>query len=433
MNVTVETVSAVTRKLVVTIPGERVKRELDTAYNNLQKEVRLHGFRPGKVPRSVLEARFRPNVEGEVMSRLVNDSLSDAIEQNQLTVVSQPSIEPGRLQPGVDFQYTAAVEVKPSVQAKDYLGLKLTREKYPSDEEALEQRLTALIESKAELVSVEEARSLELGDVARLDYSAYLDGRPLEKNMPRNVHVPVEEGAFLPGFAAQVVGMNAGESREFELTLPEDFGNKALAGKTISLKVELNDIKKKVLPELNDELAQDMEAENVDALKERLRNEISENLNQVAEIKMHRQAAEQLIANNPIELPQGLINQQIDLLAQERRRQAGQKPTKGKLNLSEAERAALAVEASFRLRTSLILENIAQVEALSVTDGDVQQRLQDIAEETGQRVEQVKGMYIKNNAMDDLKSKLLEEKALEFVIEKAEITDEEHPLTDARL
>ncbi|MFM7204078.1 MAG: trigger factor [Myxococcota bacterium] len=433
MNVTVETVSAVTRKLVVTIPGERVKRELDTAYNNLQKEARMHGFRPGKVPRSVLEGRFRQNVEGEVMSRLVNDSLSNAIEQNQLIVVSQPSIEPGRLVPGVDFQYTAEVEVKPAVEAKDYLGLKLTREKYPNDEEALDQRLKALLDSKADMVALEEARPLAKGDIAHLDYSAYCEGRPLEKNMPRTVHVPLDESAFLPGFTDQVVGMNAGETRQFELDVPADFTNKGLAGKTVSWTIALHDIKKKVLPELNDEFAQDMEAENVEGLKENLRKEIAENLNQIAEIKRHRQAAELLIGNNPIELPSGLINQQIDLLAQERRRQAGQKPVKGKINLTEAERAALAVEASFRLRTSLILENIAKVEALSISDADVQQRLQDIADETGQRVEQVKGMYIKNNAMDDLKSKLLEEKALEFVIEKADITDEDHPLTDARL
>lgn len=433
MNVTVETVNPVTRKLSITIPGEKVKRELDTAYRNLQKEVRLHGFRPGHVPRNVLEARFRGHVENEVGGRLISDSLQEAIESNNLTVVSQPTVEPGRLVAGTDFAYVATVEIKPELVAQGYTGVKLTREKYPSDDTEVDARLAQLQESKSQLVVVEEERALAEGDFARINYSASIDGRPLEKNMPKNVHVAIQQGSFLPGFSDAVVGMNKEETREFDLTLPEDFAQKPLAGKTLHFVVTLNDIKRKDTPALDDEFAKDNDAETLDALKERIRTEIKDNLDQISEIKLHRDAARQLIEANPVELPQGLIDQQIDLLAQEQRRQAGMKPTKGKLNLSDAERQALAVEAGFRLRASLILESIARAENLSVTEADLQQRLQDIADETGQRVEAVKGLYMKNNALDDLRSKLLEEKALEFVIEKAEISDEDRPLTDARL
>ena len=433
MNVTVETVNSVTRKLSISIPGDKVKRELDTAYLNLQKEVRMHGFRPGHVPRAVLEARFKGHVENEVAGRLISDSLEQALESNALTVVSQPTVDPGRLVSGKNFDYVATVEVKPELMAQGYTGLKLSREKYPTDDAEVETRLNQMREAKSQLVVVEEERALAEGDFARINYSATLDGRLLEKGMPKNVHVAIQAGSFLPGFSDAVVGMTKEETREFDLSLPEDFAQKPLAGKTLHFVVTLNDIKRKDIPALDDEFAKDNDAETLEALTERIRTEMKDQLDQISEIKVHRDAAKLLIEANPVELPQGLINQQIDLLAQEQRRQAGMKPTKGKINLSDAEREALTVEAGFRLRASLILESIARQENLSVTDADLQQRLQDIADETGQRVEAVKGLYMKNNALDDLKSKLLEEKALEFVIEKAEISDEERPLTDARL
>lgn len=433
MNVTVEAVNPVTRKLSVRIPGDKVKRELDTAYRNLQKEVRMHGFRPGHVPRTVLEARFRAHVENEVATRLISDSLERSFEDNNLMVVSQPNIEPGRLVSGVDFEYVATVEVKPELTAQGYTEIALTREKYPLDEAEVTKKLEALRESKAMLVVIEEDRALEEGDVARLDYTALFDGKPLEKNMPKNAHVAIQPGAFLPGFAEQVIGMKKDETRSFDLTLPADFGQAALAGRTLNFTVTLNDIKRKDLPALDDEFAQDNDAESLEALTAKIRTELQDNLDQISEIKLHREAARKLIEANPVDLPQGLINQQIDLLAQEQRRQQGQKPSKGPIKLSDAEREALGIEAGFRLRASLILESIAQQENLAVTDADVQQRLQDIADETGQRVEAVKGLYMKNNALDDLKSKLLEEKALELVIEKAQISDEERPATDARL
>lgn len=434
MNVTVENVNAVIRKLTITVPASTVKRELDTAYRNLQGRTNLKGFRPGKVPRSVLEGYYGQQVAHEVTGRLISDTLEQAIMENNFQVVSQPAVEPqSALSASKDLVYFATVEVKPEVTAHDYMGIPAVREIYPLDETEVERRLLALQEQKSILVVVEEARALQLGDYARVEYSAWSDGRALEKNMPRTTHVLIEPGSFLPGFDEKVVGMEKGETREFDLTLPEGFQQQPLAGKTIALKVILHDIKRREMPALDDEFAKDNGAESLEGLREGFRTSLKDELAQIAEIKLHRHVASQLIELHNVELPQGLIDQQIDLLAQEQRRQQGLKPAKGKLTLTEAQRQELGKEAAFRLRTSLILESVATVENLEISDDELNARLEEIAEESHQKVEAVRGLYIKNNALDDLKSKLREEKALQLVIEKAAVTEEQRPLSDAHL
>jgi trigger factor len=430
MKVSIETISPVTRKIQVNIPRDRVARELDRAYQNLQRGVNMRGFRPGHVPRSVLEARFRSQIEGEVTTKLISDTLESTIEQNKLFVVSQPVIEPGRLTPKEDFEYTATIEIKPEVQAKDYAGLELTREKYADDEGAIERQLNTMREQKANLEVVEEERPLQEGDIARIDYTMKVDGRSMDKGQPRNVHVSVTPGSFLPGFSDQLIGMKPGETRTFDLTVPADFQQPTLAGKTLTLTVTLNDIKRRVVPELDDEFARDLEFDDLEALREHVRKDLREHLDASSDIKVRRDAAQKLIEANPIELPQGLVNQQIELLAQEQRRQMGRQAPKGRIELTDALRAQFSEEAGFRLKASLILESIAKQEGLEVSEEDVDTRLAEIAEETGQRVEAVRGLYMKNNAIEDLKSKILEEKALEFVMEKANVTDMEKPFAE---
>jgi len=431
MKVTLETVSPVTRKLLVSVPQERVARELDRAYKNLAKEVNMRGFRPGHVPRNVLEARFGSQVEGEVRTKLISDSLESCIEQNSLFVVSQPVIEPGRLTSKSDFEYTATIEIKPEVEAKDYAGLTLNRETYEVDEAQVEKQIQNLRDQKATLEVVEEERPLRDGDVARIDYTLSIDGRLMDnKGQPRNAHVNVQAGSFLPGFSEKIEGMLKGETRSFELELPTDFAQAPLAGKTAGLSVTLLDIKTRTIPELDDEFAKDLEFEGLEALREKVRGDLRDHLEESSEVKIRREAAEVLIAATPMELPPGLVNQQVEMLVQEQRRQMGRNAPKGKIQLSEEMQAQFTQEAGFRLRASLILESIAKQENIEVTDADINEQLAEIAQETNQRVEAVRGLYLKNNAMDDLRAKILEEKALKFVIEKANITAIEKPFSE---
>lgn len=421
MKVTIDTENSVTRKIKVTVPQERVTRELDRAYKNLQRDVKMRGFRPGHVPRSLLQARFGGQVENEVRTRLISETLENIIEENNLFVVSQPTITPGTVASNTDFEYEANVEIKPELDATGYTGLSLTRESVDVAEDQVTAQIQRMREQRAELQVVEEERALAEGDVARVEYTMSVDGKVLDKGQPRNVHLNIQSGVFMPGFAEAVTGMNRGESREVTLSLPLDYPQKPLAGKTVTLNVTLHDIKKRVLPELDDEFARDLQADSLDALREKIRSDIAAQVGQVAEVKTRRQAAAQLIERNPVELPKGLINQQIEMLAREQQRLAGRQPTRGPINLTEEMRAELAQEAEFRLKASLILESIAQKENISVEDSDVNAELAEIARQTGQRVEAVRGLYMKNNAMEDLRNKILEEKALKFVMDHSEV------------
>jgi len=428
MKVTVESVDSVTRKIMVSIPQTKVKKELDRAYRNLQRDVRMHGFRPGKVPRMVLEARFRTQIEGEVRTKLISDSLESTIEEQKFFVVSQPSIEPGRLASSENFDYTATVEIKPEVDAKNFLGLEVQREKFIFDETMVEKELKTVQQQKAELIEVQEERALAVDDIARIEYVMKVDDSdPLEA---QSVHLHIGDDSFIPGFAEKIVGMNKGEIRVVGLDLPVDHEQKALAGRHVELTVTLHDIKKRVTPELDDEFAKDLEFDDLDALRASIRENIEKQLRDSSDAKIRREVAEMLIARNEIHLPLGLVNQQVELLAEEQRRSMGRQAPQGKLNLTDEQRTELVNEAEFRIRSSLILESIAQQENLEVTSEHVDRRLEEIARESHQRVEAVKGYYMKNNAMDDLKAKVLEEMALEHVIGKAVVIEVELPFDD---
>ena len=241
MNATIEEVNSVTRKLTITVPRERVANDLNRAYRNLQREVQMRGFRPGKVPVAVLEARFRSQIESEVTAKLVNDTLEKAIEENNFFVVSQPSVKPGKLSRKEAFEYEATVEIRPEVVAQDYRGLSLTREKVNVDETMIGSELHNLQERRSDLVEVEEDRPLGEGDVARVDYTMEVDGKVLDnEGEPRSLHVPIKAGeqSFLPGFVENVIGMTKGETRSFELDLGGDSSTKKLfAGKTAKMTV----------------------------------------------------------------------------------------------------------------------------------------------------------------------------------------------------
>ena len=440
MKVNIERVNPVTRRITVNIPRERVAKELNKAYRNLAKTVRMPGFRPGKVPRMMLEARFGEQIEGEVRTKLISDTLESTIEEHDLFVVTEPQIDPSRLRPGSNFEYSATVEIKPEVEAKDYEGIELTRTVYTRvvdgeevrapyriEDDEVDAKIEQMRREHAELVPVEdEEKSLEMGDYASIEYLISIGDRKVGGDEPRSIDLKLEEGSFLPGFAERLVGMKQGERRTFELTVPDDFRQPTLAGKTLECDVTVKQISRLELPELDDEFAADLGKDDMEQVRAHVREEIKAHHENMAMMELRRKALETVLERNPIELPKGLVEQQVQALAREQRRQAGQKVPRGEIDLTDKEREALEKEARFRLKGVLLLESIAQQQGIEVTDEDVDKHLAKEAEKVGTNVAALRGRYMKNNMLEELKNRLLEEKTIDFILDKANITDVEH-------
>ncbi len=424
MNATVEEVDAVTRKITVTLPSEVVNKELNRAYRNLQREVQMPGFRPGRVPVSILEARFHDQVEGEVRAKLISDTFESVVEENGLFVVSQPSVDPNKVRRNQDFTYVATVEIKPEVDATGYLDLKLTRTRRPVEDSDVAEQLDAAREGKRTLVEVEEDRPLRDGDVARIEYTMETDGKKGDRE-PRSIHLPVrlDDTTFLPGFAARILGMVKGETRTFDIEIPEDFHQSSLAGKTPRFTVTLQDIKRYEVPDLDEELAKDLEFETLDELKADIRKRLEQAADGEADARLREQIVDALISANPIPLPRGLVHETVNRLAREQRWRRGEHVSASQVSLGEEEEAKLEEVAEKQLRRTLIVESIAKKEQIEVSDEDVDRFLEKIAGETGQRIEALRGQYLKNNAMDELRTNVLEEKVFKFVMDKASISD----------
>ena len=258
MKVSVEEISSIKKKISVEIPEDRIQQEVESFYKQLGREAKIKGFRPGKVPRNILERYFKDYVKSEVIQKLMQESYPQALSEAGLLPVSQPVIDPGEFEEGKPFQYSAVVEVKPEIQLGEYTGLKIEGKKEEVKEEEIEARLKGLQNLHANLKLIPEIRPVRTGDFVTLDYEASLGGSPLEGGKAVDLAVEVGSGQFIPAFEEKLIGLLPEEEREVEVLFPEDYGYQKWAGKTISFHVKIKEIKEKILPALDDEFAKDL-------------------------------------------------------------------------------------------------------------------------------------------------------------------------------
>ncbi len=425
MNVTVEEISPVKKKICVEIPDDRVSQEIDAIYRELGKQAKIKGFRPGKVPRNILERYFKDYIKSEVIQKLIQETYSEALSEKGLQPVSPPVIDPGELEKGKPYTYSATIEVKPEIRIEGYTGLKIKGKKEEVKEEEIEERLKGLQELYAQLRTIPESRPVQAGDHVIFDYEARMDHQPLEEGKAIDFSVKVGSGRFIPALEEKMIGMRPEEEREVEVSFPEDYGYKKWAGKTISFRIKVKEIKEKVLPPLDDEFAKDLgEYESLDDLKARLREELEKEKAARLDRELKDQLVDQLLQSHAFDIPESMVEDQIRaLLSDTRMRLAAQGVTLGQLNIPEEKlREDYQEVAKRQVRTLLILEKIADQEGIAVTDEEVEERLRSISERTRQKLDVVKRYYESNGLIPDLKTGILTDKTLDFLLSQAEIS-----------
>ncbi len=424
MNVSVEEISPIKKKVSVEIPGEEVTKEVDSFYKDLGKKAKIRGFRPGKVPRNILERYFKDYVKAEVVQKLIGDSYPRALTETNLQPVSPPTIDPGEFNEGKSFQYSAVVEVKPDIKLEGYTGLKIEGKKEELKDEEVEERLKSLQNLHANLKTVSEGRPIQSGDYAILDYEASVGGKPLEGAKAVDFTVEVGSGQFIPTVEEKLIGLIPGDEKDIEVSFPEDYGYKKWAGKTIVFHVKIKEIKEKVLPALDDEFAKDLgDYASLEELKTKLREEIAKEKEQALERQLKDQAMEQLLEANAFEVPESLVEEQTKALVSDTKlRLAAQGVDLQNLGVTEEKlQGDYKATALKQVKTFLILEKIASQEGIAVTDEEVDERLKEMAERMHQKFDAVKRYYEKNGLLPEVKAGILRDKTLNFLLEKANV------------
>ncbi len=425
MTVKVEEISSIKKKLSFEVPAETVDAEIEKAYRKIAKTAKIKGFRPGKIPQAVLEKHYAPQMEEQVLGRLINDTYFKALVEHRIPAVADPKIaENSALEKGKPFSYQAEVEVKPEIEAKDYTGLVLHKEKFEADQKVVDDRLEEMRASRAqvEATSRKKARG---GDFVNIAFEGFVDGEAFEGGQADDHLLELGSGTFIPGFEEQLEGMKRDEERDIEVTFPENYGNKDLAGRPATFKVKVKEIKEKILPKLDNDFAKEFGLESLDELREKidLNYQTQEKSRVEGDLKERLMTA--LIERNPVEVPEAMVDSQLKyMLENVRNRMQSQGMSLEMLGMNEKSFAQMYRDTAVKqVQGSLILEAIARQEDLKVEGAEIDGKLEKIAEMANAPLEAVKKHYGGAEARQGLLSQMLEEKVIEFLFENSTVEE----------
>lgn len=425
MEVTVEEVNSLTRKLRIVLPAEEVAKEFDSAYRKLKSEVKLKGFRRGKVPRSILEKNYGPRIKAEVGEKLVQATYFDAVEREMLDVVAHPDIKTHTFGDDGTFCYEAEVETRPQFELKKYKGLEIEKNEPKVSDSEVEAELARLQKEMAPLRSVED-RAIALNDISIVDFQGYHDGERIPQVRGENVSIDVGSGRNGKEFEQKLIGLKKGDESRFEIEFPPTMANPVLAGKKVDFEIAVKDVKERVLADLDDEFARDIDGDfdSLDKLKAHIREKILKGKEEAAKGDLSDKIMQALITENHFEVPSRLVQYEInDYIKQteERLKANGLNLESAGLNRDEmAEHYREAAEK--RVRGDFILKEIAELEKIKLEEADINNGFGRIAEQYNMTVDEVKGFFKRREDMLPLLNELLNEKILKFLGEEAVFT-----------
>ena len=427
MSVTVEVLSPIKRKLSIEVAADIVDTELDNAYKKIAKTADIKGFRKGKVPRKILEQHYGPRAKYEAAGPLINNSLYKALLDNKIEAVSQPEVtESGAVEGGQPFKYEAEVEVRPEIVAKDYTKLSLEKEIFSFDEAVVDQQLEQMANSRTVLKVTSRKKARE-GDTVIIDFEGFIDDTAFENGAAKDFELALGSNSFIPGFEAQLVGMKRDQEKEVEVTFPEGYGSKDLAGKPAVFKVLVKEIKEKIVPKIDDALAKELEADSLDELKERIKENTIAQEKQRIEGQLQENLMTALLENNPFDVPEGMITNQLhhlkDSFTQKLKAQGMSFEMLG-MN-DESFNKSYRDMAVQQVKGEIILDAIAAQEKLIAEETEIEQKMVEFSENGKVPLDQVKKYFESESTLAGLKGQILQEKVTKFLLDQAVVTEVE--------
>ena len=422
----VEDLSPVVKKVSVEVTPDRVKDALDRAFSSVSRTVKLKGYRQGHVPRRLVERYFGDDVKKDVAQKLVTGSIHEALAEHKLDPVAPPRVENGSVEPGQPFKYTATVEVRPRVEPKEYEGLAVPKIEGVVTDAQVEERIEEMRSNHAMFVPVEGRDVAEAGDFVSADYEGMVDGAPLRGAKREGVLLEVAPGSLLENKAEEMLGARVGETRELAVSFPNDYAVEELRRKEGRFKVAVKGLKKREVPALDDAFVQDLggEQKTLGELRAKIRAEMEQQKKERAESDQREAVLKALVAKNPIEAPPALVERNVDAMLQgmlEGFMRRGIDPRQLGLNLDRM-RDELRQRALLEVKGYLLLEAIAEKEKIEATEEDLAKHFDKLAADLKQPAEKIRAAFRRQDSIDGLKARLRQDKALAFLLSKANFT-----------
>ena len=412
-------------KLEFTVEAQKFEEAIQDVYKKNAKYFNIPGFRKGKAPFKMVEKAYGIQIFYEdAFNEIAGEAYVKGLEDNKIEAVSKPEIDIKQIEAGKDLIFTAVVQTKPEVTLGAYKGIELKKVEYNVTDKDVEHELEHIAEHNARLVAVED-RPVEKGDTVVIDFEGFVDGKAFEGGKAENHELEIGSGKFIPGFEDQIVGMKIDEDRDIKVTFPEEYPAKELEGKEATFKIKLHEIKKKELPEINDEFAKDAsEFDTLEYWKKSIREKQEKANESKAKFEMEDAAIETVCKNAKVDIPSGMIETQLDNMEKD----ISSRLNYQGMNLDQYLQMIGKTKKEFRdenkeqaekqVKTSLVLEAIMKDAKVEVTEEEIDAKIKEMAEIYGQKEEEVKqNPELRKYVEESLKS----EKTIHYIVDNAKI------------
>lgn len=424
MQVSVENISPVEVEFSVEIAADVVTSEYDKAFKKVSKSSRIKGFRPGKAPKNIVERVYGPRVMADVIQRLVDDTFPKAAAEKEMQPINRPSVEPERLTMGKAFTYKARVQVLPKIESVTYEGLEAKRPKIEVSDKQVDDELESIRRANSTLEPPKKARPAQEGDVLTCDLKVEVDGQLIEEAGTTGFPIEIGKSQVFPEIEKAVTGLSVGEAGTTEIEMPENHPHPQLAGKKAKFTVTPTEIKERILPAADDELAKDLgDFETLAELKADIKSQIENQQKEQQENLLAERLVQALVEANPIPLPPSLVEQQMRVSEREivmRAQMQGQQVS----GVGEELREKIKLDSETKVRAGLVMAEIAKKEKIQIGKEQIEEGLKELAEQTGKNVAKLRAEYAEPRRREMLVGMILENKVLDLIEQKAKITDE---------
>ncbi len=429
MSVQVENLEKNMAKLTIEIPAEDLEKAIQAVYLKQKSRINIPGFRKGKVPRAIIEQMYGPGIFfEEAANTLISQNYPKAVDEAGIEIVSRPEIDITQMEKGKPFIFTAEVAVKPEVVLGEYFGMQITKADLTVSEEEVDAVINRERKSNARRVTVEN-RPAQDGDIVVIDYEGFVDGVAFEGGKGENHSLSIGSHTFVDTFEEQLIGKNTGEEVEVNVTFPEDYHASELAGVPAMFKVKIHEIKTNEMPELDDEFAQDVsEFDTFEEYKENVKKNIAQKKEEESKRAQGNEAIQKVINNSQMEIPDAMVNSQIDTMVDEFANRIGQQGLsveqymKFTSTTEEQLRDQMRPEAIWRIESSLVLEEVAKKEDIQVSEEDVNAEIDHMAEMYAMDAEKFKEM-LSDSQKVNMKRDIAIQRAADLIYEHAVETE----------
>ena len=412
-------------KLEITVEAQKFEESIKTVFNKNAKYFNIPGFRKGKAPYHIVEKTYGAQIFYEdAFNEIAGEAYENALKENNVEAVSRPQIDLVQIEKGKDLIFTAVVSTKPEVTLGKYKGIQVKKIEYNVSDEDIEHELYHMAEKNARLVSIED-RAVESGDITVIDFEGFVDGVAFDGGKAENHELTIGSNTFIPGFEDQIIGMNIEEERQINVKFPEEYFSANLAGKDAMFKVKLHEIKKKEMPEINDELAKDIsEFDTIEELKNSIKEKQEEQNKSRAKYETEDEVIKAVCDEAKVEIPSGMIEMEIDNMARDIETRLSYQG----MNLQQYLQMMNKTMSDFRnenkeqaeksIKSRLVLEAVGKEATIEVTQEEISAKIKEMAESYGRKEEDVKdNAELVRYVTESLKS----EKTINFLVENAKI------------